>query len=82
MNESKGMEITSAALELKPWWVEKKRKEAVKHLENLRVSPLEDFQRKLEASQMLHSSSPRFAPPVFPVLAACVMEDPRPSDLK
>lgn len=34
------MEMTSAALELKPWWVDKS-KEAVKHLENLRLSPLE-----------------------------------------
>lgn len=34
MYESKGMEITSAALELKPWWVGK-NKEAVEHLENL-----------------------------------------------
>lgn len=33
------MEITSAALELKPWWVGMS-KEAVKHLENLRLSPL------------------------------------------
>lgn len=40
MYEAKGMEMTSAALELKPWWVGKS-KEAVEHLENLRLSPLE-----------------------------------------
>lgn len=40
MYKSEGMEIISAALELKPWLVGK-NKEAVKHLENLRLSPLE-----------------------------------------
>lgn len=42
MYKSKRMEITSAALELKPWWVGKS-KEAVKHLENLQRSPLKDL---------------------------------------
>lgn len=40
MYKSEGMEIISAALELKPWLVGK-NKEAVKHLENLWLSPLE-----------------------------------------
>lgn len=41
MCESNGMEITSAASELKPWWAGRS-KEAVKHLVNLRLSPREE----------------------------------------
>lgn len=67
------MEITSAALELKPWWVGRS-KEAVKHLENLWL-----FKKTRGipnvAFLFISLCSTRFSCPEY-----TVMENPRPSD--
>lgn len=79
MYKSKGMKITSAASELKPCWVGEEQRGS----ETLgKPAIVSSGGRKLEASQMLHSSSSRFDPPVLPRPDQTVMEDPRLSDLK
>lgn len=80
MYQWKGMEISSAALELKPWRVGKSE-EAVKHLESLRLSPLE---RRRKTRRHPKCCIPLHLALLHPFSCPdpSVMEDPRPSDFE